>query len=78
MKKEIIKFLTTLLETNNVPTCLIKDKIKYRRLHIMKLLLQGYKQKEIAHRIGCSLSTIEKDVRYVRTEVPAQNFHFCT
>lgn len=69
MKKEIIKSLITWFETNNVPVCLVKDKIKYRRIHIVRLLLQGCKQKEIANKIGYSLSTIEKDVRYLRNQV---------
>ena len=78
MKKELLRTLTKLLEDNVVPPCVIKDKVKYRRAHVVRLSFLGYKQTEIAKRIGCSLSTIEKDVRYVRTEVPVQNFHFFT
>lgn len=69
MKAELLKTLTDLLENNSVPPCLIKDKIRYRRVHVAKLSLQGCTQREIAQRLGCSLSTIEKDVRYLRTKV---------
>ncbi len=68
VKEKLIGFLTKLLENNRVPSCLIKDKIKYRRAHVVKLSLQGYKQGEISQKLGCSLSTIEKDVRYIRNQ----------
>jgi len=48
------------------PLSLIKDKVNYRRAHITKLILEGSKQKEIASEMGCSLSTIEKDVHAIR------------
>ena len=66
MKEELLKTLTDLLENNSVPSCLIKDKIGYRRVHVTKLSLQGCTQREIAQILCCSLSTIEKDVRYIR------------
>lgn len=34
-----------------------------------KLLSEGYKQKEIAQKVGSSLSTVEKDIREIRKEI---------
>lgn len=66
MKDELLKTITGLLEEKIAPTCLNKYKVKYRRAHVMKHLLKGRKQKEIAQMMGCSLSTIEKDVQYFK------------
>lgn len=69
MKTELLRTLTKLLEDNVVPPCLVRDKISFRRAHVVRLTLLGFKQMEIAQRIGCSLSTIEKDVCYLRNQV---------
>ena len=51
---------------NPIPLALIKDKTNYRRVHVVRLTLQGLKQKDVAKKIGCSLSTIEKDLQDIR------------
>lgn len=66
MRNELLKTLTELLEKKSVPLTVIKDKVRYRRAHVVKYLLRGMKQKEIARRIECSLSTIEKDVQFLK------------
>ena len=43
-----------------------KDKRKYRQIKVIKLLLNGYKQNEMASKLRCSLSTIEKDIKALR------------
>ena len=43
-----------------------RDKRKYRQNKVIKLLLNGYKQHEIASKLRCSLSTIEKDIKALR------------
>jgi len=43
-----------------------RDKRKYRQNKVIKLLLNGDKQHEIANKLRCSLSTIEKDVKMLR------------
>jgi DNA-binding NarL/FixJ family response regulator len=43
-----------------------EDKVSFRRNQIKKLLKEGYKQNEIAQKLGSSLSTVEKDIRVVR------------
>ena len=47
---------------------LVKDKAKYRQKLVYKFCVKGLKQKEIALKLGCSLSTIEKDFRALREE----------
>ena len=49
-----------------LPLSLVKDKVRYRRRKVFKLAVKGLQQKEIAERIHCSLSTIEKDFRFLR------------
>lgn len=44
----------------------IEDKVPYRRKLVLKLALDGLKQTEIAEKIHCSISTIEKDFRAIR------------
>ena len=46
-----------------------RDKRKYRQNRVIKLLLNGYKQHEIASKLSCSLSTIEKDIKALRESV---------
>ena len=43
-----------------------RDKRKYRQKKVIKLLLNGDKQNEIASKLRCSLSTIEKDIKALR------------
>jgi DNA-binding NarL/FixJ family response regulator len=49
-----------------LPLSLVKDKVSYRRKRVYKLAMSGLQQKEIADKIHCSLSTIEKDFRFLR------------
>ena len=46
-----------------------RDKRKYRQKKVIKLLLNGDKQNEIASKLRCSLSTIEKDIKMLRESV---------
>jgi DNA-binding NarL/FixJ family response regulator len=46
-----------------------RDKRKYRQNRVIKLLLNGDKQNEIASKLRCSLSTIEKDIKMLRESV---------
>lgn len=46
----------------------VEDKVNSRRNQVKKLLKEGYKQKEIAQKLGCSLSTVEKDIRDMRRD----------
>ena len=43
-----------------------RDKRKYRQKKVIKFLLNGDKQHEIASKLRCSLSTIEKDIKMLR------------
>lgn len=43
-----------------------KDKIKFRRDRINRLKKRGLKNEEISRKIGCSLSTVEKDLQDIR------------
>lgn len=56
----IVNLLTKKIET------ISEDKVSFRRNQIKKLLKEGYKQNEIAQKLGSSLSTVEKDIRVVR------------
>lgn len=56
----IINLLTRKIET------ISEDKVGFRRNQVQKLLSEGYKQKEIAQKLGSSLSTVEKDIRAIR------------
>ncbi len=56
----IVKLLTEKKEL------VVQDKVSGRRNQVRKLLSEGYKQKEIAQKIGSSLSTVEKDIREIR------------
>lgn len=48
---------------SNLPS---KDKIKFRRNRINRLRIRGYSNEDIAIKIGCSLSTVEKDLQDIR------------
>jgi hypothetical protein len=43
-----------------------QDKIKFRRDRVNRLRINGYRNKEIAEKIGCSLRTVEKDLQDIR------------
>jgi len=43
-----------------------QDKIKFRRDRVNRLRNRGYTNIEISEKIGCSLSTIEKDLQDIR------------
>ena len=43
-----------------------REKRKYRQNKVIKFLLNGDKQHEIASKLHCSLSTIEKDIKALR------------
>jgi len=58
----IIKMLTQ-RERFIVP---VQDKVNGRRNQVRKLFLEGYSQKEIAQKVGSSLSTVEKDLNAIR------------
>jgi Trp operon repressor len=58
----IIKMLTQ-REKFIVP---VQDKVNGRRNQVRKLFLEGYSQKEIAQKVGSSLSTVEKDLNAIR------------
>lgn len=43
-----------------------QDKVKFRRNRVNHLRIRGYSNEDIAIKIGCSLSTIEKDLQDIR------------
>ena len=53
-------------EGNSKQFTIIQDKKNYRRKRILELVAEGYKQKEIAAKIGCSLSTVERELKTIR------------
>jgi len=62
----IVKLLTEKKEL------VVQDKVNGRRNQVRKLLSEGYKQKEIAQKVGSSLSTVEKDIREIRKEIMSE------
>ena len=54
-----------------------KDRVRYRRNRIVKLLLNGFSQRNISSTIHCSLSTIEKDIKSLRTQFLSQSKKNC-
>lgn len=44
----------------------VKDKVVGRRVRVAKLLAKGMTQTKISMKVQASLSTIEKDVRFIR------------
>lgn len=69
---EILDLVKVLLKGGKLPLSLIKDKVNYRRAHVIKLSLQGHTQKEIAEQINCCVSTIEKDFYVIRGRLPSR------
>lgn len=59
----IIKILTQREEL------VVQDKVNGRRNQVRKLFLEGYSQKEIAQKVGSSLSTVEKDLNAIRKNI---------
>lgn len=53
----------TLSETNY---SIMQEKITYRRKRVNQLRLRGFVNKQIAKKIGCNLSTVEKDLSVIR------------
>jgi len=43
-----------------------QDKIKFRRDRVNRLRISGYTNVEISEKVGCSLSTVEKDLQDIR------------
>lgn len=62
----IVNLLTRKMEL------VVQDKVSGRRNQVRKLLSEGYKQKEIAQKVGSSLSTVEKDIREIRKEIMSE------
>lgn len=48
---------------SNLPS---QDKIKFRRDRVNRLRIRGYSNEQISQKIGCSISTIEKDLQDIR------------
>ncbi|MGB6463233.1 MAG: ECF-type sigma factor [Nitrosotalea sp.] len=53
----------TLSETSDSIT---EEKISYRRKRVNQLRLRGYINQQIAEKIGCNISTVEKDLHAIR------------
>jgi len=72
MEKQTLVELKTILNLQNpdIDNSLTElpdqDKIKFRRERVNKLRIWGYSPKQIAIKIGYSLSTIEKDLQIIR------------
>ena len=66
-KKQTLVSLQTIINLqkpdydNSLSSLPSQDKIKFRRDRINRLRIRGYTNEEIANRIGCCLSTVEKD-----------------
>ena len=43
-----------------------QDKIKFRRDRVNRLRISGYTNMVISEKVGCSLSTVEKDLQIIR------------
>ena len=71
MEKQTLVELKTILNLQNpdIDNSLTElpdqDKIKFRRERVNKLRIWGYSPKQIAIKIGYSLSTIEKDLQII-------------
>ena len=57
------------LKVEEEKTKSIKEKIKSRQHEVHLLHLQGFSNKEIADKLGVSLSTVEKDLHEVREQI---------
>lgn len=54
-----------------------QDKVKFRRDRINRLKISGYTNREISAKIGCSLSTVEKDLYDIRERSKKWYEHEC-
>lgn len=45
---------------------IMQEKVAYRRKRVNQLRLRGYTNQQISEKIGCNLSTIEKDLKSIR------------
>ena len=61
-----MKVTIILDQINSKNSVIMRDKKNYRKKRLLELLSQGYTQREISKKIGCSLSTIEKDLKEIR------------
>ena len=43
-----------------------QDKIKFRRDRVNRLRIRGYTNEQISQKVGCSVSTVEKDLQDIR------------
>jgi hypothetical protein len=59
------EFITIRVE-NNLKFKPFEDKMFYRRQKVMKYFVSGMTQLDIAHNIGMSLATVERDIKYIR------------
>jgi transposase len=59
------EFITIRVE-NNLKFLPFEDKMFYRRQKVMKHFVSGMSQLDIAHNIGISLATVERDIKYIR------------
>ena len=66
--EKILQLIKSLMSEGILPLSLVKQKVNYRRAHVIKFALDGRKQKEIAEEIHCSVSTIEKDFHAIRNK----------
>ena len=72
MEKQTLVELKTILNLqkpdfdNSLTDLPDQDKIKFRRDRVNRLRISGYSNKQIAIEIGCSLSTVEKDLQIIR------------
>jgi uncharacterized protein YjcR len=51
---------------SKAPFSIVEEKIAYRRKRVNQLRLRGYTNQEISEKIGCNLSTVEKDLKTIR------------
>lgn len=65
LELEEIQNLTniTLSETSD---SIMEEKVSYRRKRVNQLRLRGYTNQQIAEKIGCNISTVEKDLHAIR------------
>jgi len=64
------EFITIRVENNSkfLPS---QDRMFYRRNQVMKHFASGMLQSDIAHNVGISLATVERDIKYIRENLLA-------
>lgn len=65
LELEEIQNLTD-ITLSEVPDSIIEEKISYRRKRVNQLRLRGHTNQQIAEKIGCNISTVEKDLHAIR------------